>query len=102
MDLASLTPHAVTLTIDSSSGMVRHCRENPEKNWRRHSDNDVRERTITPGKRLIKTMPKTNDTNTIGLIWNGALQILNGEDRYWKQMLPRDLDSQEYCGREHV
>ena len=39
---------------------------------------------------------------TIGRLWNGALIILNGEDRDWKQMLPRDLDDEQYHGREHI
>ena len=35
-------------------------------------------------------------------VWNGALGILNADDRDWKQMLPRDLDDQENYGREHI
>ena len=53
-------------------------------------------------KRYIKTRPKPNDTRTVELLWEGALVILNGEDRDWKQMLPRDLDDQENYGREHM
>lgn len=53
-------------------------------------------------KRLIKTTPKTNDTETIDLLWSSALQILDGEDRDRKQMLPRELDDHKYYGREHV
>lgn len=53
-------------------------------------------------KRLIRTPQKTDDTRTIELRWNGALEILNGEDRDWKQMLPWDLDDQDYWGREHI
>jgi hypothetical protein len=53
-------------------------------------------------KRLIKKEPTANDTRTIELLWNGALGILNGDDRDWKQMLPRDLDDGENYGRHHI
>lgn len=53
-------------------------------------------------KRLIKSIPQSNDNRTIERLWNGALTILNGDDRNWKQMLPRDLDDDEYHGRAHV
>lgn len=43
-------------------------------------------------KRLIKTPPQLNDNKTIERLWSSALTILNGDDRDWKQMLPRDLD----------
>ncbi|KIV89749.1 hypothetical protein PV10_07129 [Exophiala mesophila] len=35
-------------------------------------------------------------------LWNGALTILNGDEREWKQMVPRDLDNEEYFGRDHM
>jgi hypothetical protein len=53
-------------------------------------------------RRLIKSSPRPNDIVTIELLWNGALEILDGDDREWKQMLPRDLDNEDYCGREHI
>ena len=53
-------------------------------------------------KRLIKSQPQSNDNRTIERLWNGALTILNGDDRDWKQMLPRDLDDEEYHGRAHI
>ena len=53
-------------------------------------------------KRHIKNEPKPNDSRSVELLWEGALVILNGEDRDWKQMLPRDLDDQENYGREHM
>ena len=53
-------------------------------------------------ERHIKNRPKPNDTRTMELLWEGALVILNGEDRDWKQMLPRDFDDQENYGREHM
>ncbi|KAL8688726.1 MAG: hypothetical protein Q9218_005433 [Villophora microphyllina] len=53
-------------------------------------------------KRLIKTNPKPNDTKTMDKLWTDALNILDGENRDWKQMLPRDLDDQNLKGREHI
>ena len=53
-------------------------------------------------KRLIKKQPTANDTRTIELIWNGALTILDGDDRNCKHMLPRDLDDELNYGREHI
>jgi len=43
-----------------------------------------------------------NDTSTIESLWKGALAILNGDEREWKQLLPRDLDDEAYYGREHI
>ncbi|KAI4196174.1 MAG: hypothetical protein LQ350_006722 [Teloschistes chrysophthalmus] len=53
-------------------------------------------------KRYIKTAPKPNDTKSMDGLWSGALDILNGDDRDSKQMLPRDLDDQDLKGREHI
>jgi len=53
-------------------------------------------------KRFIKALPMRNDTFTIERVWVGALTILNGADRDWKQMLSRDLDDEAYCSREHM
>ena len=53
-------------------------------------------------KRLIKSEPQENDLQTIERLWDGALTILNGDDRDWKQMLPRDLDDDQYFGRDHI
>lgn len=53
-------------------------------------------------KRLIKSSPKNNDTHTMEVIWTGALVILNGDQREWKQMLARDLDDDAYNGRQHM
>jgi hypothetical protein len=53
-------------------------------------------------KRLIKSPPRPNDVETIRLLWNGALDILEGEDREGRQMLPRDLDNGEYFGLQHM
>lgn len=56
----------------------------------------------TSWKRLIKFPPLPNDNKTIERLWSGALTILNGDDRDWKQILPRDLDAPEYYGRQHI
>ena len=53
-------------------------------------------------KRLIKAPPIANDNTTIERLWTGALEILNGDDRDLKQMLPRDLDDEQYYGRGHI
>lgn len=53
-------------------------------------------------KRLIKSPPETNDIATMRSVWTKALSILDGEDRNRKQMLPRDLDDEEYYGRQHI
>ena len=53
-------------------------------------------------KRLIKSSPRPNDIGTIRLLWTGALEILDGNDREGKQMLPRDLDNEDYFGRQHM
>ena len=53
-------------------------------------------------KRFIKSPPREGDMYTIERLWNGALKILDGEDRDWKQMLPRDLDDDGFHGREHI
>jgi hypothetical protein len=53
-------------------------------------------------KRFIKSPPRPNDIETIRLLWSGALDILEGEDREGRQMLPRDLDNAEYFGLQHM
>lgn len=32
-------------------------------------------------------------------IWTGALEILNSDDKDWKQQLPRDLDDDATYGK---
>lgn len=56
----------------------------------------------TSWKRLIKIPPQPNDIETMERLWTGAVTILNGDDRDWKQMLPRDLDDDENFGRDHI
>lgn len=53
-------------------------------------------------KKFIKTPPQANDIRTIEKLWTGAVTILNGDDRDWKQMLPRDLDDEAFHGRNHI
>ena len=53
-------------------------------------------------KRLIKQEPRSNDINTVRSLWTKALMILEGSERDWKHLLPRDLDDDEYYGREHI
>ncbi|KAL2074449.1 hypothetical protein VTL71DRAFT_8227 [Oculimacula yallundae] len=53
-------------------------------------------------RRIIKELPMRNDTRTIERLWNGALDILNGNHPGWKQQLIFDLDSDEYYGRDHI
>ena len=50
-------------------------------------------------KRLIKTEPRANDIRTMEAIWTGALEILNSDDKDWKQQLPRDLDDDATYGK---
>ena len=35
-------------------------------------------------------------------IWTSALEILNGDDKDWKQQLPRDLDDDATYGKQHI
>lgn len=53
-------------------------------------------------RRIIKREPRANDIMTVRSLWTGALDILNGDDREWKQRLPKDLDSDEFNGRHHI
>ena len=53
-------------------------------------------------RRLLKTPPRANDFETMRSLWTKAHTILEGDDRDWKLMLPRDLDDDEYFGRQHV
>ncbi|KAJ4354192.1 uncharacterized protein N0V89_005926 [Didymosphaeria variabile] len=53
-------------------------------------------------KRFLKSPPRTNGEKTALQLWSGALKILDGDEREWKQMLPRDLDNEETFGRLHI
>jgi hypothetical protein len=53
-------------------------------------------------KRLIKTEPWANDNRTMEAIWTGALEILSGDNKDWKQQLSRDLDDDATYGKQHI
>ncbi|PVI08317.1 NFX1-type zinc finger-containing protein 1 [Periconia macrospinosa] len=53
-------------------------------------------------RRIIKVPPIRTDERTVKQLWGDGLAILNGDNLEWQQMLPRDLDSEEYRGREHI
>lgn len=74
----------------------------PRENPARTSEQEQARADYNTWKKLIKTAPKANDIKTIDSLWNGALRILNGDDRDWKQKLPRDLNDEAYHGREHI
>ncbi|KAI9752215.1 MAG: hypothetical protein M4579_005718 [Chaenotheca gracillima] len=76
----------------------KKARERPEPTFEQQLVKDE----YNSWKRLLKTLPRPNDVTTIGSVWNGALEILNGEDRDCKQMVPRDLDNEDYLGRQHI
>ena len=87
-----------TCHFSHNEGSSRQFRERPEETpeqQRAKADYNV-------WKRLIKSHPRANDIGHIRSLWTGALAILNGDDRDWKQMLPRDLDDQDLFGREHI
>lgn len=53
-------------------------------------------------KRFLKSPPRLNDEKTALQIWTGALEILDGDEREWKQMLPRDFDNEDNFGRDYI
>ena len=53
-------------------------------------------------RRIIKVPPQPNYEGTVGRLWNDALEIMNGDEQEWKQMVPRDLDDEGYFGRQHM
>ena len=77
---------------------IEDVRERPEETAEQHQA----KADYVSWKRLIKAPPQPNDNRTIERLWSGALTILNGDDRDWKQMLPRDLDDEEHHGRAHI
>ena len=46
-------------------------------------------------KRFLKSPPRLNDNRTALQLWSGALEILNGDQTEWKQMVPRELDNDD-------
>ncbi|EEQ35140.1 Ab1-133 [Microsporum canis CBS 113480] len=86
-----------TYSHDISNSSKEQTKENSDSpTGRREREN------YNSWKKIIKNPPITNDIATIKRLWTGALDILDGFDRNWKQMLPRDLESDDYYGREHI
>ncbi|PVH68320.1 P-loop containing nucleoside triphosphate hydrolase protein [Cadophora sp. DSE1049] len=88
--------HDLTSSIEHgpSSPVREHIEITPERAQARTDYNSW--------KRRLKVPPTQNDTQTMEGLWSGALAILEEEDRDWTQMLPRDLDNDEYYGRQHI
>jgi hypothetical protein len=53
-------------------------------------------------KRIIKRDPRFQESTSQQLLWHGALEILDGNDRNSKQSLVQDLESEEYHGRQYI
>lgn len=53
-------------------------------------------------KRIIKDPPEWRDAQTAEILWDGALEILNGTERECKHRLARDLDDENLYGRQHI
>ncbi|KAG4430775.1 hypothetical protein IFR05_013744 [Cadophora sp. M221] len=81
-------------TIEGGGQRRERKEESPEEQAAKSSYNYWR--------RLIKNPPVPNDTKTMERVWDGALRILNDDNRGWKQQLIFDLESDEYQGRAHV
>ncbi|KAM0712369.1 hypothetical protein Q7P37_011464 [Cladosporium fusiforme] len=46
-------------------------------------------------KRLLRKPPQANDVSAMVRLWDEALEILDSNDRDWRQTLARDLDREE-------
>ncbi|KAI1006799.1 hypothetical protein K3495_g1423 [Podosphaera aphanis] len=53
-------------------------------------------------KKMIKEYPKPNDRSTIKNLWRKSLEILDNRDLNMIQQIPRDLESVEYQGFNHI
>lgn len=53
-------------------------------------------------KRLIKVPPQLNCEKTLVQVWIGALTVLDGQEREWRQMVVRDLDEEDFFGKMHI
>lgn len=53
-------------------------------------------------KRVLKSPARLEDERTALQLWTGALKILDGDEREWKQMLPRDFDNDSLFGSDHI
>ncbi|KAL6719447.1 hypothetical protein ACLMJK_003687 [Lecanora helva] len=84
--------------LNSRSDTTREFRDNSEEN----AEQQQAKADYNVWRRLIKSPPRTNDINTMRSLWAKALVILEGSDLDWKLMLPRDLDDEQYYGRDHI
>lgn len=51
---------------------------------------------------LLKGIPRETDIARMRQIWSGALEILNGDDKDLKQLVPRDSDDEQNFGKAHI
>ncbi|TEY84121.1 hypothetical protein BOTCAL_0021g00440 [Botryotinia calthae] len=84
--------------VSNADGVLQQPRSRPEET----PDQREARNAYSSWKYLIKSRPRSNDIHTIEILWEGALKILDGEDRDHKQMVPQDLENDEFFGREHI
>ncbi|KAI9656429.1 MAG: hypothetical protein M1829_000420 [Trizodia sp. TS-e1964] len=66
-------------------------------------DEQLARASYSSWRSLIRRTAQPDNLLTMHAIWEGALEILNGDDRDWKQTLPKDLDNDdELNGRHHI
>lgn len=87
--------------LSSEGGGERSSRERPSR-AEESPEQQQAKADYNSWKRIIKKPPLPNNERTVEQLWNSALSILNGDEREWKQMVPRDLDDEVYFGREHI
>ncbi|KAH8689897.1 NFX1-type zinc finger-containing protein 1 [Talaromyces proteolyticus] len=95
---------ACTFSHDRVSSKSQDCR--PAQRDRRADESLEEQRarvSYNSWRRLIRRLPQTDDLYAMQNLWDGALEILNGDDRDWKQTLPKDLNNDDdYCGRDYI
>ncbi|TGO88166.1 hypothetical protein BPOR_0179g00040 [Botrytis porri] len=84
--------------VSNADGVFQQRRSRPEET----PDQREARNTYSSWKYLVKSHPRSNDIRTIEMLWEGALKILDGEDRDNKQMVPQDLENDSFFGREHI
>lgn len=84
--------------VSNTDEVFQQPRSRPEETL----DQQEARNTYSSWKYLIKSHPRSNDIRTIEMLWQGALKILDGEDRDNKQMVPQDLENDNFFGREHI
>lgn len=87
--------------IDGESQARRPSRENRERPQETEEQQQAKS-DYRIWKQLIRRAPQANDTEGIYHLWSGALDILNDDDRDLKQQLPRDLNDEDNCGKQHI